>query len=144
MLLLKSISREDVASIRSWPPYPGQVADLDYALRCEGWLDQFLESPTTRRFAAWDGLELIAFSVLTRIAEGAAEFYIAVHPERIGRGIGRELTNKTVCFGFQELGLDVLYKAGLKNSFSKAPSFLNIARMSVESSFCQTTIGPRS
>ena len=109
MLLLKSISREDIASIRSWPPYVGQLADLDYALRRDGWLDQFLDSPTTRRFAAWDGLELVGFSILTQIADGAAEFYIALHPERIGRGMGREVTKKTLCFGFQQLDLSRIY-----------------------------------
>jgi diamine N-acetyltransferase len=109
MVALKSISREDIALIQGWPPYPAHLADLDYALRREGWLDQFVESPTTRRLAAWDGDELVGFSILTQIADGAAEFYIALHPERIGRGIGREVTKRTLCFGFEQLGLSRIY-----------------------------------
>jgi len=41
MVTLKKLTEEDVNVIRSWPLYPPQVRALDYALRKDGWLDEF-------------------------------------------------------------------------------------------------------
>jgi diamine N-acetyltransferase len=109
MVTLKPLTGEDVNVIRYWPPYPRELVDLDYALREDGWLDEFPESPTTRRFAAWDGTQLVGFSILTDIVDGNAEFYIALHPGWIGRGIGREVTNQTLAIGFEQLDLRRIY-----------------------------------
>jgi RimJ/RimL family protein N-acetyltransferase len=109
VITLKPLTREDVNVIRYWPPYPRELVDLDYASREGGWLDEFPESPTTRRFVAWNGSHLVGFSILTDIANGNAEFYIALHPGWIGRGIGREVTNQTLAIGFEQLDLRRIY-----------------------------------
>jgi diamine N-acetyltransferase len=105
MILLKPLTPVDVTVIRRWPPFPERFKLLDYALRERGWLDEYPESSTTRRFAAWQEDTLVGFALLIDIRNGEAEFYIAVHPERIGRGIGRILMEKTIAFGFGKLAL---------------------------------------
>jgi RimJ/RimL family protein N-acetyltransferase len=102
---LKPLSTFDAQAIRCWPQYAGAVAALDYALRAGGWLDQFPESPATRRWAAWQDGELVGFALLTDIGGSEAEFYIAVHPERLRTGLGKEITEQTVALGFNRLGL---------------------------------------
>lgn len=108
-VVLVPMRAADVAAIHRWPPYPSWAKDLDYALREGGWLDQFPESPRTRRLSAWRAEELVGFSILADIAEGDAEFYIAVHPDRIGSGIGRAITRETLTVGFREFGLDRIH-----------------------------------
>jgi RimJ/RimL family protein N-acetyltransferase len=106
---LRKLTRANVATIRRWPSYPKELRALDYALRSGGWLDTYAESETTRRFGAWEGRRLVGFSILTDITPRAAEFYIAVHPKHIGRGIGWQLTTAIMAYAFTELKLRRLY-----------------------------------
>jgi diamine N-acetyltransferase len=107
-VVLKPLTADDAFEIQSWPHYPPRVAALDYALRQGGWLDMFPESPTTRRFAAWQQGKLVGFSILTG-NKTDAEFYIAVHPERLKEGLGRKITNQTLALGFKKHGLRRIY-----------------------------------
>lgn len=68
-------------------------------------MDQFPESLITHRWAAWQDGELVGFSILTGSTEKDAEFYIALHPERLGQGLGREVTEQTIALGFKQPGL---------------------------------------
>lgn len=102
---LKRLTPDDAHAIHHWPPYPARVAALDYALRSGGWLDMFTESPTTHRWAAWHDGKLVGFSILTGNSKTEAEFYIALHPERLGEGLGGKITKQTLALGFQKLGL---------------------------------------
>lgn len=104
-ITLHPLTEAEAAAIRQWPPYPSWVEDLDFALRSKGWLDQFPDSPVNRRFGASDGEMLVGFSLLVGIDDGNAEFYIALHPQRLGAGIGRIVTLQTVAAGFNDLGL---------------------------------------
>jgi diamine N-acetyltransferase len=99
----------DARVVRDWPPYTGRFSKLDYALRTGGWLDAFPESATTRRFGVWVDDRLVGFSILTHIAGGRAEFYVAIHPAETGHGLGRIATERTVTAGFEQLGLDAIY-----------------------------------
>lgn len=106
---IKSLVQKDTDSIRDWPPYSEELIDLDYALRPCGWLDQFPESTTTHRYAARDGDLLVGFAILTDIENADAEFYIAIHPDHLGKGIGTAVTRQTVLIGFQRLGLSRIH-----------------------------------
>ena len=106
---LQPLSDVDVIAIRQWPPYPERLHDLDYALRAGGWLDEFPASPRTYRFGAWHIDKLVGFSLLTDIADSAAEFYIALHPHAIGDGLGKMITEATLDIGFKQLGLHRIY-----------------------------------
>lgn len=106
---LVPLTADDAAVIRLWPSYPDHLRDLDYALRASGWLDEFPASEHTQRFAAWRDATLVGFSLLTDIKNSAAEFYIALHPQHIGAGVGHMITVQTLSIGFAELGLQRIY-----------------------------------
>lgn len=106
---LRQLTEEDAAAIAQWPPYPQAFALLDFALRKGGWLDQFPESSRAHRYAAWQGDNLVGISILADIAEGDAEFYIALHPDHIGQGFGESITRQTVLAGFKHLGLSRIH-----------------------------------
>ena len=106
---IRQLTAEDVKTIRDWPAYPSEFSALDYALREHGWLDDFPEGPTNHRYGAWENAELVGFSILTEIRSRRAEFYIAVHPDKLGQGLGKVLTQLVLAKGFQELGLDTIY-----------------------------------
>lgn len=109
ILQLKPLTASDVETIKQWPSYPPWASQLDYALRNGGWLDQFPNSDTTRRFAFWKDSELVGFSVLTDITKDSAEFYIAIHPDQLGTGIGKELTTQVIRTAFDKLRLKRVY-----------------------------------
>lgn len=69
----------------------------------------FPESPTTIRLGGWTNGNLVGFSLLTDITASSAEFYIALHPAKTGRGIGRQLTEETIKFAFTKLKLRKVY-----------------------------------
>lgn len=102
---LRPLTDGDVAAIHGWPPYPPELARLDYALRPHGWLATFPASTRHVRLAIVDGDRLAGFSLLVDIEAGAAEFYIALHPDWLHRGLGRRATELTLAHGFDRLGL---------------------------------------
>jgi RimJ/RimL family protein N-acetyltransferase len=108
-IVLEPLNGEDAHVIRFWPPYPARATALDYALRPGGWLDSFPASDTSHRWAAWHDGKLVGFSILTGNSKTEAEFYIALHPERLGEGFGRRITEQTVDLGFKTLGLKRIY-----------------------------------
>jgi diamine N-acetyltransferase len=106
---LRQLTSEDVAAVRQWPHYPPTFAVFDFALRTGGWLDQFPESPRNHRYAAWQGDILVGFSILADIAEGDAEFYLALHPDHVGQGLGEWITRQTLRAGFRDLKLSRIH-----------------------------------
>src|SRR6266542_4446748 len=101
--VFRPISPANVSRIKRWPKYPKEFTLLDYALRSGGWLDTFVDSPTTLRLGAWCGRKLVGFSILTDITPVAAEFYIALHPAEIGHGVGHQLTTRTLEYAFLKI-----------------------------------------
>lgn len=93
------------SSMRTHSPYPGEFADLDYALRKGGWLEEFLGRPQTWLYAAEQSGELVAFTILAATAAGEAEFRIALRPDKGGQGLGRIVAAHTLEKGFDEIGL---------------------------------------
>ena len=118
MIDLRLITTEDVTEIRSWPPYSDSdgFAQMDYALREHGWLDEFMSRPKTWIYVAESNKQIIGFSLLSITAEGEAEFRIAIHPRWIGKGLGREVTLATLDLGFHQLNLDQIYLIVRKNN----------------------------
>jgi RimJ/RimL family protein N-acetyltransferase len=110
---LRPLWPSDVTAINAWPPYPSQFEKLDYALRANGWLDQFPRSAKppakTLRFAAWREGQLVGFAILTDITDTAAEFYLAIHPDHLRLRLGGEITQQVLSFGFREVGLRRIY-----------------------------------
>ena len=108
-LTLRLLSESHRQEIQSWPPYTGDFAPLDYALRPGGWLDSMPESAVTHRYAAMLNGQLVGFSLLTDITADAAEIYLAVKPGITGKGIGGQLMDLTLEKGFRDLKLGRIY-----------------------------------
>lgn len=108
-MILKEMAPEDAAIIQSWPTYPDEFKDLDYALRENGWISEYLGKKGTKVYVALDSGVLIGFTILSRDdaegKSGSAEFRIALNPSTLGRGAGKMLAKMTIEKGFEELGL---------------------------------------
>jgi diamine N-acetyltransferase len=118
MIDIRPITTEDVTEIRSWPSYCDSdgFAQMDYALRENGLLNEFMSRPKTWIYIADSNKQIIGFSLLSITAEGEAEFRIAIHPRWIGKGLGREVTLATLDAGFHQLNLDPIYLIIRKNN----------------------------
>lgn len=113
-MILREIAPQDAVIIRSWPTYPDEFKDLDYALRENGWISEYLGKKGTKVYVALDNdvLDngvLIGFTILSiddaEENSGCAEFRIAVNPNMLGQGAGEKLAKMTIEKGFGELGL---------------------------------------
>ena len=116
MVRIRRLHEADVAHIRCWPPYPGDMAQMDYALRAGGWLDEFRDKPDTSLYAADDGTAMVGFSLLHWTGEREAEFRIALRPDRTGQGLGAALTLRTLAIGFAEHELARIHLIVRKNN----------------------------
>jgi hypothetical protein len=61
MIRLRPLRGSDVSLIAEWPPYPGDMEQMDYALREKGWLEEFRQKPDTSSYAVEDDGDLIGF-----------------------------------------------------------------------------------
>lgn len=103
---LLPLTFEDMLVIHQWPAYPKEFSKLDHALRSEGWLAEFYEKPDTWIYAAKQGCEMLAFTLLAKTDSLAAEFRIALHPHKLHQGLGKIITLMTLHEGF--IALDLL------------------------------------
>ena len=109
MPCLRPLTDEDRAVIRRWPSYPDDMAQMDYAVRENGWLDEFRSRPDACIYAVYEGTELIGFTLLARTGADEAEVRIAIRPDRTGRGLGGDIMGQTLRTGFQTLGLSRIH-----------------------------------
>jgi nicotinamidase-related amidase/ribosomal protein S18 acetylase RimI-like enzyme len=100
MISLRPLLDSDISVIKAWPFYPAEFSGLDYALRDSGWLDEYVGKAGTEIFVAEDNGTIIGFSILSCETGGSAEFRIALHPERVGQGLGKIITLFTLQQGF--------------------------------------------
>jgi diamine N-acetyltransferase len=105
MITIRPLRNEDVPTIKSWPHYYGEFAELDYCLRDGGWLDEYGMKPAATILAAIEQGEIIGFSILYRDGRGSAEFRIALHPDRIGNGAGRVVLCRTLEYCFADMNI---------------------------------------
>jgi diamine N-acetyltransferase len=112
-MILRELTEQDIAVMQSWPAYPEEFKDLDYALREAGWISEYLGKNGTTICVAEDRGVLIGFTILSSDdADGKssrAEFRIALHPDMLGQGAGEKLARMTVGKGFEELGFQSIY-----------------------------------
>jgi diamine N-acetyltransferase len=116
MIALRPVAPEDVLTIRRWPPYPAEFRDLDYALRQEGWLDEYRNKGTADILVAECDGEIAGFSIISREQGGTAEFRIALHPERLGQGIGKEIARRSLARGFSDPAIERIRLIVRKNN----------------------------
>lgn len=111
-MILREIVAQDAAVIQSWPAYPEEFQDLDYALREAGWISEYLEKEGAKIYVAEERSAMIGFTILSRDrtdGKRSAEFRIALHPDMLGQGVGKNLAKMTIKKGFEELGRDRIY-----------------------------------
>lgn len=106
---LRSLTDHDAREIHSWPHYQPPYTDLDYALRAKGWLHEYPEKQGNYRYAAISANDLVGFSILTQTKQGEAEFFIAMHPTRLLKGMGNTFTRLTLEKGFNDLNLNRIH-----------------------------------
>ena len=93
MPALRALRESDVTQIKGWPPYPGDMGQMDYALREKGWLEECRSKPDVFVYAVEDGDELIGFTILLRTDTAEAEFRIALRADRSGAREKRYLSD---------------------------------------------------
>jgi RimJ/RimL family protein N-acetyltransferase len=113
---MRLLNPSDVAEIESWPPYQGDMAQMDYALRSEGWLKECLSMPDVSLYAAEDGDDLVGFTILNRTGAEEAEFRIALRADKTGMGLGEGITLETLRIGFQDKNFSRIYLIVRKNN----------------------------
>ena len=108
---LREINEQDIAIIKSWPAYPEEFKDLDYALRDSGWIDEYPGKDSTKIYIAEESGVAVGFTILSKDSATSrqAEFRIALNPDYLGQGFGNKLTRMALEKGFQELGLQRIY-----------------------------------
>jgi diamine N-acetyltransferase len=126
MLSLRPIQAEDIAEIKQWPPYSGGFEQMDYALRDNGWLDEFRHRTNTWVYVIELNDQVVGFSLLSITIEKDAEFRIAIHPAWTGKGLGREVTLSTLRTGFEQLSLAKIHLIVRKNNPRAAKLYTSI------------------
>jgi len=116
MISLRPMGKSDIEAVAHWPPYGAGFAQMDYALKENGWLEEFSEKPGTWCYMAVAGREAVGFSILSTMEKGEAEFRIALHPNRTGRGFGTKIALATLEQGFLRLGFDSIRLIVRKNN----------------------------
>ena len=63
-----------------------------------------------------DDGEIAGFSIIAREPGGSAEFRIALHPERLGQGIGKTITHLSLAHGFSDTATTTIRLIVRKNN----------------------------
>lgn len=116
MIQLRPITIEDIAEIKKWPSYRNGFKQMDYALRNGGWLDEFWNRSDSWIFITEFNNAIIGFSLLSLTANKEAEFRIAIHPDWLGKGLGKQVTLATLEKGFGQLTLEKIHLIVRKNN----------------------------
>lgn len=106
---LRPLTETDCARIRDWPPYEREMAQMDYALRSGGWLDEFWLKPHTFLYAAEKDADLVGFTILAGNGKREAEFRIALRADQTGLGIGANVALQTLRQGFLQHNNDRIH-----------------------------------
>ena len=116
MIVLRSVTHKDIVTIKQWPHYPGEFRDLDYALRDGGWLDEYAQRDDAEILIAEEDGTIAGFLVLVREPDGSAEFRIALHPEKLGLGKGKNVAQLALAHGFFDPGTRLIRLIVRKNN----------------------------
>lgn len=116
MFRLRPLQDTDIDRVGKWPAYPGDMAQMDYALRENGWMEEFRSKADASVFAVEDGAELIAFTILAGTAPAEAEFRIALRADKTGQGLGESITLQTLRVGFEDQRLSLVHLIVRKNN----------------------------
>lgn len=126
MITLQAASYKNIAEVNAWPPYQGEHAQMDYALRNHGWLREYIDKPATWCYMARTQDRPIGFALLSTTARHEAEFRIAMHPEALGHGYGKKLALMIIKHGFVRRGLERIHLIVRKNNPAASRLYRNL------------------
>ncbi len=126
MIDLLPIKTEDVAEIKNWPVYDDGFAQMDYAMREQGWLDEFWHRPDTWIYVAKFNQQIVGFSLLGSMPEGKTEFRIAIHPHWTGKGLGKRVTIAALKAGLGQFNLDQIHLIVRRTNHRTAKLYKNL------------------
>jgi ribosomal protein S18 acetylase RimI-like enzyme len=109
MISYRNIRIEDIPAVKAWPPYPPEFAGLDYSLRDGGWLDEYYPRPNTDIIVTEKSGAMAGFAILAREPPAEAELRIALHPEKLGQGLGTALARMALLHGFTKPEIDTIH-----------------------------------
>lgn len=102
MIALSPLKDEDVKIIKTWPPYPQEFSELDYAIRDGGWLDSRENSDY---LSIHINEKLIGFIGMSGIKENEADILIAMHADYICKGYGSSAMKMAIEYYFRKYNL---------------------------------------
>ncbi len=100
MIVLSIIEKTDILDIAKWPEYTGVHAQMDYAIRENGWLDSYCNNSNNYCYIVKSDGVRIGFSLLMLNGPSEAEFRIVIHPNFLGSGHGGKIIHRTLQIGF--------------------------------------------
>ena len=116
MIVLSIIEKTDILDVAEWPEYTGVHAQMNYAIKENGWLDSYCNNSNNYCYIAKsDGIR-IGFSLLILNSSYEAEFRIIIHPDFIGSGYGGKIIRKTLQIGFSDHKLKAINLIVRKNN----------------------------
>jgi len=116
MVTLRELTAGDAALIGRWPAYQSGFEDMDYALRENGWIQEYHCKPDTHCFVAEVAGDAVGFTILSKTSDGEAEFRIALRADKTGQGLGGTITSLTLTKGFAGMGLVRIHLIVRKNN----------------------------
>ena len=102
IIVFSEIDQKDFIEITQWPQYRGVHAQMDYAIRTNGWLDYYCNNFGNYCYAAKIRGLCVGFSLLIQKGGLEAEFRIAVHPNFVGFRYGSKIMKQSLRNGFSE------------------------------------------
>lgn len=127
MISLRPLRHSDIVAVNRWPPYQDAYAQMDYALRADGgWLYEYGLKPDCCCYMAEANGESVGFVLLITTHAKRAELRIALHPEKTGHGLGRQVMAALMETGFFELGLETIHLIVRKNNFPAMRLYENL------------------
>lgn len=112
---IRYLKPEDLESRVNWMNDSRVFSSMHYAVpvmidNTKIWYGKVIADPSRSDMAFEDEYgELIAMGGLTHIADGRAELYVFVHPDKQGKGFGAKATSLLCHYGFERLGLKQIY-----------------------------------
>jgi RimJ/RimL family protein N-acetyltransferase len=116
MAIIRRITDNDISIIKNSPQYPPEFEELDYALRDNGWLDEYHSKSGTDILLAEDNDRLVGFSILSKDTEDNTEFRIAILPRNLGKGYGKTIALLTLQHFYSSSESDTLWLIVRKNN----------------------------
>ncbi|WP_292663437.1 GNAT family N-acetyltransferase [Nitratifractor sp.] len=102
-LRVKPADTKQLEQICTWR-YEGAYASFNYALKAGGWLDAFQKD---RIYSVEEECRIVGVFFLIERNDGRWEYRILVHPQELGKGLGKRITLLALCEA-RRLGIDEL------------------------------------